>query len=186
MSKFKVSSYMPLLKSKSPNITVGRYTYGGPRLITHADSDRISIGSFCSIAENVAIFGGGEHRTDWITTYPLRIAFDLPGAWKDGHPATKGETRIGNDVWIGYGALILSGIAIGDGAVIAAGSVVTKDVPPYGIVGGNPAKLIKHRFESGKVEELLRIKWWDWPLEKIIANVHILCSSDIDGLRKIT
>jgi chloramphenicol O-acetyltransferase type B len=174
------------ITSKNPNITVGRYSYGAPRFMTYTDRDRISIGSFCSIAEEVVIFGGGEHRIDWITTYPLRIALELPGALQDGHPATKGETRIGNDVWIGYGAMILSGIVVGDGAVIGAASVVTKDVPPYGIVGGNPAKLIKHRFENSAIDELLRIRWWDWPLEKIKANVHVLCSSDVEALKKIS
>lgn len=179
------SEVAPMIKSDRPNISVGHYTYGHPKFITYTNKDFITIGSFCSIADDVVIFGGGEHRTDWITTYPLRIVFKLPFANEDGHPHTKGETRIGNDVWIGYRAIILSGVTIGDGAVIGAGSVVTKDVPPYVIVAGNPARVVKHRFDERFINELMAAKWWFWPIEKIIKNVDVLCGNDVERLRDI-
>lgn len=181
----KIHSGVPMLASDKANISIGRYTYGSPKLMTWTDRDKITIGSFCSLADEVVIFGGGEHRTDWFTTYPLRIIFELPGAGQDGHPHTKGETRIGNDVWIGYGAMILSGVSVGDGAVIGADSVVTRDVPPYTIVAGNPCKVIKYRFNEEVRSLLLDLKWWEWPIEKIIANVNTLCSNDIERLKKL-
>lgn len=179
-----VTSRLPPLTSDRPNIEVGRYSYGSPRLLTWTDDDRITIGSFCSIADDVTIMGGGEHRSEWITTYPLRIAFGLPRASHDGHPATKGETRIGNDVWIGYGATILSGVTVKDGAVVGAGTVVSNDVDPYTVVIGNPARVLRHRFDKDTIEALLKIRWWDWPIEKIVANVDILCSSNVGALRQ--
>lgn len=174
-----VYSRIPPLTPNDHRVTVGRFTYGSPKLMLWDDRERIEIGAFCSIADEVAIFGGGEHRPDWVTTYPLRIAFGDPLAGIDGHPATKGITRIGNDVWIGYRALILSGVQIGDGAVVGAGAVVTDDVPPYSIVAGNPARVIRYRFGREEIAQLLRLRWWDWDIERIRANVVLLCSSDI-------
>jgi acetyltransferase-like isoleucine patch superfamily enzyme len=142
---------------------------------------RLRIGAYCSIAANVTIVLGGEHRTDWVTTSPLRILNDLPDAWADGHPASKGDIAIGNDVWIGLGSTILSGVTIGDGAVIGAGSVVATDVPAYAVVGGNPARVIRYRFPEEVREALQRIAWWDWPHDRVIASVDLLCSTDVEG-----
>jgi acetyltransferase-like isoleucine patch superfamily enzyme len=167
---------IPFLRSNDPRVRVGDYTYGDPEFLLWDDSERIEIGKFCSIADNVTIFSGGEHRQDWISTYPFRIAFGLEGQNKDGHPQSKGPTIIENDVWIGFGAVILSGVTVGNGAIIGARSVVTKDVPAYHVVGGNPAKVIRQRFSDVKIEKLLRMAWWDWPLERILKAVPILCS----------
>jgi acetyltransferase-like isoleucine patch superfamily enzyme len=173
---------IPELVSDDPRVAVGRFSYGAPRLRVWSDSDRISIGAFCSIADDVVIFGGGEHNTGWVTTYPLRIALGDPLAGADGHPATKGPTRIGNDVWLGHGAIVLSGVTIGDGAVVGAGAVVAADVAPYAIVVGNPARMVRMRFEPGEVARLLALRWWDWPIERIRANVHLLCAPDPGAL----
>jgi chloramphenicol O-acetyltransferase type B len=177
-----MSNKLPLLTIADSRISVGRYTYGNPRLMIWNESERINIGSFCSIAEEVVIFGGGEHRVDWITTYPLRIAFDDPLAYSDGHPASKGQTKIGNDVWIGYRAMILSGVTIGDGAVIGAGSVVATDVPAYAIVAGNPAKVIRYRFSPDIISKLEMVRWWDWSIEEIKMRMPILCSSNVENI----
>jgi acetyltransferase-like isoleucine patch superfamily enzyme len=172
---------VPVLMSNDPRVSIGDLTYGNPRFMLWREDERIEIGKFCSIAEDVTIFGGGEHRTDWVTTYPLRIAFDSPLAHRDGHPATKGTTRIGNDVWIGYRAIIMSGVAVGDGAVVAAGSVVTRGVPEYAIAAGNPARVTKFRFPPKIVAQLLEVKWWDWSLEQIMASASFMASSDIQA-----
>lgn len=164
---------------RSGQITVGPHTYGEPRVLAWETQTRLEIGAYCSIAEGVTIVLGGEHRTDWVTTYPLRVLNDLPGAWTDGHPASKGDIRIGNDVWIGTGALLLSGIEIGDGAVIGAGAVVTRDVPPFAIVAGNPASIVRYRFDEETRAALLRISWWGWPHERVLAEVDALCSDDV-------
>lgn len=159
---------------------IGEHTYGHPTILHWGESANLYIGKFCSIAENVTIFLGGEHRTDWISTYPFNILNkDFPNATKiKGHPVTKGDVRIGNDVWIGRGATIMSGINVGDGAVIGANAVVTKDVPNYAIVAGNPAKIIKYRFDNNKIEKLEKIKWWNWPIEKINKEIQSICNSD--------
>lgn len=168
------------LVSTDPRVSIGKYTYGSPTFLLWNSEERIEIGSFCSIALDVSIFGGGEHITEWVTTYPLRIAFEDTLAYRDGLPATKGPTRIGHDVWIGYRATVLSGVRIGDGAVIGAGSVVARDVPPYTIVAGNPARIVRSRFAPDQVAALLDIKWWNWPDDQIRKHISLLCSSQID------
>lgn len=160
---------------------IGDHTYGCPNVIHWDDSTRLHVGRFCSIAANVTILLGGNHRTDWVTTYPFNVLSDhFPDASGiQGHPASKGDVWIGNDVWIGYGAIILSGVHIGDGAVIGAHAVVTKDVEPYAIVVGNPGKMVKKRFDEQTIQALLEIGWWNWSEERINQEVKLLCSDQI-------
>jgi len=180
--EIKLNTEIPFLKSDDPRVSVGRYTYGEPWLRLWTENDRIEIGSFCSISSGVNIFGGGEHKSDWISTYPFRIVFNLASANADGHPATKGVTKIGNDVWIGHGATILSGVTIGDGAIVGANAVVAKDIPAYSIAVGNPVKIIKKRFSERKIKKLLEIAWWNWDIDLILEKVDFICSNNIEEL----
>jgi virginiamycin A acetyltransferase len=160
--------------------SIGIYSYGAPEVLRWGEAT-LRIGNFCGIANGVVILvgGGSEHRIDWITSYPFNVVFKE--SWHHvEHPSAKGDVIIGNDVWIGLNALILSGVRIGDGAVIGASSVVTRDVPPYAIVGGNPARVIRMRFSQDKIDQLLRIKWWNWSFEKIRENMPLLLSERID------
>lgn len=160
--------------------SVGRHSYGEPTFhVWPGQRSRLRVGAFCSFAPGVQIFGGGRHRVDWVTTYPLRIRWDLHGAHTDGHPAPGRDVTIGNDVWIGAEAVVLDGVTIGDGAAVATRSVVTKDVRPYAIVGGNPARELRLRFPDEQVEALLALRWWDWPDERIRERVGELCSPDV-------
>lgn len=163
---------------------VGRMSYGLDPLVLHhpGETAAVFVGSFVSIAGDVVMIPGGNHRPDWGTTYPLRIKLGLAGAHADGHPASKGNIVIGNDVWIGCRAMILSGVTLGDGAVVAAGSVVAKDVRPYAIVAGNPAREIRRRFDDATVDRLLDLRWWDWPLDTIEQHVDLLCGGDVEQL----
>lgn len=161
------------------NYQIGQYTYGQPKIISWDQDTSLTIGKFCSISSNVTVILGGEHRTDWVTTYPFNVVFP-EGKQHKGHPSTKGDIVIGNDVWIGRGAVILSGVKIGDGAVIAAECVVTKSVEPYTIVGGNPQKIIRKRFTTGQIESLLKIAWWNWPIESILEALPLLLDKNID------
>lgn len=179
---------------KSPNIIVGDYSYyddpvdpeGFERnVLYNFGNEQLIIGKFCAIATNVKfIMNGANHKLDSISTYPFPIfghgwevamdkLIDLP---------SKGDTIIGNDVWIGYESVIMPGVTIGDGAVIAAKSVIVRDIPPYTIAGGNPAHPIKKRFSDESVAKLLDIRWWDWTIEKITRNVHLIMESDVDSL----
>lgn len=181
---------------QSPNIIIGDYTYYDDpenperfeeNVLYHYDfiGDKLIIGKFCAIATGVKfIMNGANHNMNAFTTYPFGI---FGTGWEAGLPAladlpTKGDTVIGNDVWIGYDSIVMPGVRIGDGAIVAAKSVVTKDVPPYSIVGGNPAKIIKQRFDDQVVAKLLSIKWWNWPIEKITCNIPLLVSNDISKL----
>ena len=159
---------------------IGEWTYGRPNIRFGEQGARLIIGRFCSISQNVTILLGGEHRTDWITTYPFNKVFDEAKGFR-GHPSTKGDVVIGNDVWIGQDVLILSGVTIGNGAVVGARSIVTGDVMPYSIVAGNPARHIKSRFSPSAIDALQRIAWWDWPLPKIMEAWPLLLSPDIDS-----
>ena len=165
---------------KTPQVTVGRYTFGEPQIPAFAGADAsVEIGNFCSIAANVMILLGGGHDTSWVSTWPIREVFGLPGQY-DQHPVYRGPTVIGNDVWIGRDAIILDGITIGDGAVIGTRAVVTKDVRPYAVVAGMPAKEIRRRFTDEQVDDLLEIAWWDWPIEKILREAGALNGADIN------
>lgn len=162
---------------------IGEYSYGYPKILHWGEDANLMIGKFCSIADNVTIFLGGNHRVDWVSTYPFNILNDeFPAAINiTGHPSTKGNVIIGNDVWIGQGSTIMSGVKVGDGAVIGACSVVTKDVNPYEIVAGNPAKVVKKRFDDAIISQLIEIAWWNWPIAKINLEVGFLCNNDIEN-----
>jgi acetyltransferase-like isoleucine patch superfamily enzyme len=158
-------------------IEVGDYSYADGKVnwVLSNPEDKIEMGKFCCIAPNVTIFGGGEHFTQRATAYPLNFLFLQESSTTHNTDArTKGVTRIGNDVWMGQSAIILSGVTVGDGAIIGAGAVVSRDVPPYAIVAGNPAQVVRHRFSQSTIEFLLNLQWWDWPLEKILLNLDLL------------
>ena len=180
---------------KSPNIIVGDYTYYDDfesvdnfekNVKYHFDfiGDKLIIGKFCMIASGVSfIMNGGNHLTESISAYPFAIfGKDWSNAMDGKSYPTKGDTIIGNDVWIGHNSTIMPGIKIGDGAIIAANSIVVKDVEPYTIVGGNPSKVIKKRFSDEVINLLLAIQWWNWDIEKITQNVQLLTSNDFEKL----
>ncbi len=182
----------------NPNITVGDYTYYDDfenvknfekNVKYHFDfiGDKLIIGKFCMIASGATfIMNGGNHLTESLSAYPFAIfGKDWAHAMDGKSYPTKGNTTIGNDVWIGHKATILPGITIGDGAIISAFAMVSKDVEPYTIVGGNPAKVIRKRFSDEKIEVLTQLKWWDWNIEKITSAVHILTGQDVEALRKL-
>jgi acetyltransferase-like isoleucine patch superfamily enzyme/SAM-dependent methyltransferase len=167
------------LKDEMQNgpVEVGDYSYADGKVnwVLSKPEDKIEVGKFCCIAFNVTIFAGGEPYTQRATAYPFKSLFlQDPSISRNTDAKTKGVTRIGNDVWIGQSAIILSGVTVGNGAVIEAGAVVSRDVPPYAIVAGNPAQIVRHRFASSTIEFLLNLQWWDWPLEKILLNLDLL------------
>lgn len=156
-------------------------TYGRPVVWTfpHEPQTKLIIGNYSAVAGTHLL--GGQHAIKHVASYPFRIHWGLPGAGKDGNPAPRGDIVIGSDAWVTFGTWVLSGVTIGDGAVVATGSVVSKDVPPYAIVGGNPAKVIRYRHSEEQIAALLEIKWWDWPEEEIRAAVPYLANEDIDA-----
>ena len=184
-----------------PSIIVGDYTIyddfvNDPRdfqrnnVLYHypINHERLVIGKFCSIACGAKfLFNSANHTQRSLSTYIFPVLFEewgldvdrIPEAWDN-----KGDIVIGNDVWIGYEAVILAGVTIGDGAIVGARAVVTKDVPPYTIVGGVPAKLIRRRFSDQKISQLLELSWWDWPVEKIAASISAIQSGNLEGLEQ--
>lgn len=156
-------------------ITVGDHTYGAENMsVFFQDEANLIIGKYCSIGPKLTVYLGGEHRTEWISTYPFsEFHPEIKGY---DYRISKGDVTIGNDVWIGHGVTILSGVTIGDGAVIGAGSVVASNVLPYSIVAGNPAKLIKYRMKESIIE------WWDWPEDVIYEAIPLLQSDNYEGL----
>ena len=167
---------------KKQSSIYGKYTYGEIITKSWGEDSKLKVGNFCSIAANVVVYLGGNHRTDWVTTYPFgHIHQNIFNSFNgEGHPSSNGDVIIGNDVWICSNVTIMSGVTIGDGAVIANNSHVIKNVEPYSIVGGNPAKFIKYRFTPEQIEKLLQIKWWYWDDEKINKYIHLLCNKNIE------
>ena len=171
-------------KPHHPNINsiieAGSYSYGWEAIKVYNWSSvgKVVIGKYCSIGSNVEIILGG-HNFNWITTFPLALNSKMEPVSGDspGHPVYYGPVVIGNDVWIGNGVSIIGGVNIGDGAVIAAHSHIIKDVKPYSIVGGNPARLIGMRFTEEIVEKLLKIEWWNWKTKDVANFSSILCSN---------
>lgn len=183
----------------NPNITVGRFSYYSGYyhghsfdecaryLVTEEGADRLVIGSFCSIGSGASFIMAGNqgHRADWISTFPFYWMSEIPafeGAENGYRPA--GDTVIGNDVWIGSEAIVLPGVTIGDGAVIGTRAVVTRDVPPYAIVGGNPARVIRMRFGDVQIARLLEMRWWDWTEPQLSLAMPLLTSGDIEALHR--
>lgn len=184
-------------KVQNPNIEIGDYTYYDDpegaenferQVLYHFPfiGDRLVIGKFCALARGVRfIMNGANHKTSGISTYPF---FIFGNGWERAAPQPgdlpyKGDTVIGHDVWIGYDALIMPGVRIGNGAIIPARSVVTSDVPPYTVYGGNPARLIRERFAPEVVAELEAIAWWDWPIELISQSLEAITGGDVAALR---
>lgn len=175
------------LKRKE-SLIVGEHTYGEYNLIIDnykGSEAKVFIGKFCSIGPNVRIITGGIHPVDWVSTFPFKARWDLKGKYEDGMPSTKGDVVIENDVWIGTNVVILSGVKIGNGVVVASSSVITKDVPSYSIVAGNPARVIRSRFEEKDILKLNELCWWNWDKEQILANSDLLSSKNLNTfLRK--
>lgn len=168
------------IRLRYPRYTVGTGTYGIPEVFEFGDDTILRIGSYSSIAAGVKVLLGGEHRTDWLTTYPFPAMMKGLEDIKDYAPS-KGDVVIGSDCWICADASILSGVTIGHGAIVAAGAVVTRDVPPFAVVGGNPCKFIRWRFDEDVREQLLQAAWWDWPMEEVKSVARMLSGSDLDG-----
>jgi acetyltransferase-like isoleucine patch superfamily enzyme len=164
---------------------MGRHSYTRPIVHRYPDDEgAVRVGNFTSIGDDVEIMPGGNHRADWVTTFPLSVRLAGAAHNPPGLPASKGDVIIGSDVWIGRGARILSGVTIGDGAVVGAYSVVTKDVRPYAVVAGVPAIERRRRFDDDVIDQLMRIRWWDWPDEEVLRARQLLESGDIDGFVK--
>ena len=194
--KNEFSSELLCESVQHPNIQVGAFSYYSGYHHKHSfegcvryldkkrkDVDKLIIGKYCSIGSGAVFMMAGNqgHRMDWISTFPFNFQANIFKKAKNAYEKT-GDTIIGNDVWIGSEAMIMSGVTIGSGAIIAARSVVIKDVPPYAVVGGNPATIIKYRFDEKNIEKLLKLKWWDWSEEKVKKSMSYLCSDDIQGL----
>jgi virginiamycin A acetyltransferase len=182
----------------NPNIIIGDYTYYDDpedsedferNVLYHFPfmGDRLVIGKFCALARGVKfIMNGANHKLDGFSTYPFQI---FGNGWEKVMPQPgalpyKGDTVIGNDVWMGYEATIMPGVQVGDGAIIAAKSVVVSHVPPYTVVGGNPARSIRQRFDDEVIQSLLAIAWWDWSIEKMTHNLEKIVAADIEALRR--
>lgn len=182
---------------KNPNVVVGDYTYYDDpddsenferNVLYHYPfiGDKLVIGKFCALARGVKfIMNGANHKLTGFSTYPFGI---FGQGWEAAVPApgdlpSRGDTVVGNDVWIGYDALVMPGVKIGNGAIVAARSVVVKDIPAYAVVGGNPAQVIKTRFPPETVAALERIAWWDWPVEKVTRHLKAIVSADLDALQ---
>lgn len=198
-SEYKTTCFIKNI-IKAPNIMIGDYTYYDDNndptsfeehnvLFNYPEfGDKLIIGNFCAIASGTKfIMGSANHRMTSISTYPFNI---FGGLWREHTPEHlsqlpfKGDTIIGNDVWIGRESVIMPGVKIGDGAIIGAYSIITKDIPAYCIVGGNPAKVIRKRFDDDLIELLLELKWWNFEAEKLLSFLPLLCEPDLEKVRQ--
>lgn len=194
------TSYFVKHVVQAPNISIGDYTYYDDRdnptgfeqnniLFNYPEfGDRLIIGKFCQIASGAKfIMGPANHRISSVTTYPFSV---FGGRWSEQTPPHlsqlpfKGDIVVGNDVWIGRESVIMPGVKIGDGSIIGAYAVVTRDVPPYCVVGGNPARFIKKRFHDELIQILLELKWWDFPEEKLVEFLPLLCDPDLENVQQ--
>ena len=174
------SSQTDITRLLFPEYEIGKETYGKPIVLSWGSKSTLRIGSYCSIGGGVQILLGGNHRIDWVTTFPF------PARWKEAsaitvHPASKGDIVIEHDIWIGRQSVILSGVTIHTGAVIGCNSVVSRNVPPYTIVAGNPAREIKKRFSEDQIARLLASRWWELDREAVVDLLPLLCSTAIDA-----
>ena len=199
-TKYPIEGYDKLIFLKNfitaTNIFVGDYTYfddrkNGPESFEttnvlynyHPNRVKLVLGKFCALAAETRFIMTGDHKLDAISTYPFPV---FGHGWREAFDVhnlpIKGDIIVGNDVWFGYNTLIRNGVSIGNGAIIAAGAVVTKDVPAYAIVAGNPAKVVKMRFDDATIKRLEQIAWWNWDITKISRNLSLICNLDIDRL----
>jgi acetyltransferase-like isoleucine patch superfamily enzyme len=161
-------------------VVLGPETYGYPTvMVFDRGTECLRAGSYCSL--NGTFILGGMHGVDRVTTYPHRINWKMEGAGQDGIPIPTGDTVVGSDVWTCAGTTFLPGVKLGDGVIVGAGAVVTKDVPPYAIVAGNPARIVRYRFDEEQIAALLEIRWWDWPKDKVREAVPLLAAQDVDA-----
>jgi virginiamycin A acetyltransferase len=187
----------PLIQS--PTIVVGEYTYYDDpddptafernNVLDAFGPERLIIGRYCALAAEVRfLMAGANHPTAGVSTFPFSI---FGGTWAERTVdliydlPSRGSTAVGNDVWIGYWAMVMPGVRIGDGAIVAAGAVVSKDVPPYGIVAGNPARLVRMRFDDADVDRLLRAAWWDWPVELVTEHVRTIMAGTPEEIERV-
>ncbi len=198
MDSYPPATFLRPLAVNRPNLEIGRFSYYDDRhrtgdfftrnVLHHFDfvGDRLIVGDFVAIAYGVQIFmNGGTHAMGGFSTFPFNI---FGHGWEDGFdPATweaenRGDTVIGSDVWIGTEAVLMPGVHLGAGAIVSARAVVTRDVPPFAIVAGNPARVLRHRFDPDTTRRLLAVRWWDWPVERITRNLNAIRGNDLDAL----
>jgi len=199
MENYFENQFSSQLLSKTvnhPNIIVGDFSYYSGYYHKHRfeacvhylqdkrkDVDKLIIGNYCSIGSGAVFMMAGNqgHRSDWVSTFPFYFQANIFKTSKNAY-LKAGDTCIGDDVWIGSEAMIMPGVTIGTGAVISARAVVVKDIPPYAVVGGNPAKIIKYRFEKEEIQKLQSIQWWNWTEPEVKAAMPLICSTDIESL----
>jgi chloramphenicol O-acetyltransferase type B len=163
-----------------PEYKIGAGTYGLPIVLDWKEGTTLEIGSYCSISRNVQIFLGGIHRTNWVSTFPFPKFYPELAELIPSFGITKGDVIIGSDVWLCRNCTIMSGVRVGHGAIVATGSIVTKDVPPYAVVAGNPARVIKYRFDQLTIDQFLETAWWNWPEDEIREIAHLMCKDNFN------